>query len=89
MRAHDRRAPRVTDVEGERKFDALPILRIVNEGDQLMTSEFWKNSSRERMLDRINDHFIAAYIARLAPKRNGAIQVPYEDRAKYVKESAG
>ncbi len=122
-------APRVTDGEGEKKFDSLPIVRIINEGDpvpflpprgmpsatepymhlgkavflldgpyyslleedagdRVMASEFWRDFAREGMLDRINDHFISAYIARLAPKLTGAIQVPYEEREKYMREPA-
>ena len=117
--------PRVTDVAGEKKFDHLPILRVINEDDpvpflppraivsasspythlgdaviildgpyycllaedtcdEVLASDFWHTLSREGPVAQVEEHFIASYIARLAPKLPGAVQVPYAERDAYM-----
>jgi hypothetical protein len=117
--------PRVTDVEGEKKFDYLPILRVINEddpvpflpprtiasasspymhignavvildgpyycllgedtSDEALASDFWHTLSQEGPVAQVEEHFIAAYLARLAPKLAGAVQVPYAKRYEYI-----
>jgi hypothetical protein len=117
--------PRVTDADGEKKFDYLPILRIVNEddpvpflppraivsasspythlgnavvmldgpyycllgedtSDEALASDFWRTLSQEGPVAQVEEHFIAAYLARLAPKLSGAVQVPYAKRDAYM-----
>jgi triacylglycerol lipase len=117
--------PRVTDVEGEKKFDYLPILRIINEDDpvpflpprtivsasspyahvgnavvlldgpyycllaedtseEALASDFWHTLSQEGPVAQVEEHFIASYLVRLAPKLTGAVQVPYAERYSYI-----
>jgi triacylglycerol lipase len=117
--------PRVTDVEGEKKYDYLPILRIINEDDpvpflppraivstsspymhignavvildgpyycllaedtcdEALASDFWRTFSQEGPVVQVEEHFISSYLARLAPKLAGAVQVPYAQRYAYV-----
>jgi triacylglycerol lipase len=117
--------PRVTDVAGEKKFDYLPVLRIINEDDpvpylppraivsvsspymhvgnavvildgpyycllaedtcdEALASDFWHTLAQEGPVAQVEEHFIAAYIARLTPKLTGAVQVPYAERYAYM-----
>ncbi len=121
--------PRITDAEGEKKFDYLPIVRIINEddpvpflppraiassarpythigsaiilldgpyyalvaedtGNEALATDFWRNLPREGFVEQVDEHFIAAYLARLAPKVGAAIQVPYAERGRYVKQGS-
>jgi hypothetical protein len=117
--------PRVTDVEGEKKYDYLPILRVINEDDpvpflppraivsasspythlgdavvmldgpyycllaedtcdEALASDFWQTLTKEGLVAQVEEHFIGAYLARLAPKIDGAVQVPYATRDAYI-----
>ena len=116
--------PRVTDLEGERKFDTLPVLRIVNEddpvpllpprdipsadpythignavvlldgpyycllgedrSDEALAGSFWKVLGQEGPIEPVNEHFIKAYLERLATKLSSSTQVPYADRLRYT-----
>ncbi len=121
--------PRVTDAEGETKFEHLPILRISNPddpvpslpprdipspkdpyahigndvilldgpyycllgedvSDEVLAGSFWQLLSAEGPLLPVEDHLMPAYIAKILPKITSAIQVPYADRAAYMKKKA-
>lgn len=118
-------SPRLTDAEGARTFAALPVLRIINEGDpvpllppralvspadpyvhlgsavvlldgpywcalgeqygdEALGPEVWRTVRTAGLRADIQEHLILSYLARLEPKRDGAVEVSWADRHQYL-----
>ena len=52
--------------------------------DEVLGPEVWRTVSTNGLRADINEHFIASYLDRLAPKLAGPIEVPWADRQKYL-----
>lgn len=48
---------------------------------------FWNNLRQQKLQDELHEHAIGSYLARLAPKLEQAIQVPFQERERYISGS--
>ncbi len=49
--------------------------------------DFWNNLRQQRLSEELHEHRILSYLARLAPKLQQAIQVPFLERERYISGS--
>jgi hypothetical protein len=54
-----------------------------DEGNEVLSTNYWATLGREGPMEPVQDHLIPAYLALLTPKLDAAVQVPYADRAKH------
>ncbi len=48
---------------------------------------FWNNLRQQKLSEELREHAIVSYLARLAPKLQQAIQVPFQERERYISGS--
>ena len=56
-----------------------------HDASRIDIGEFWRSLS----VADLKDHQMQKYLRRIASKKTGAREVPYDDREKYVFRSAG